>query len=60
MCVINAEYLCLGYITLKRMEYIHETAQMAKSYQDGVSQTRKTTLATLGFELSPLPKIHVV
>ena len=36
------------------MEYIHETSQLAKLYQDHASQTRKTTLATLVFELSPL------
>ena len=30
---------------LNCMEYIHESYQIAKSYQDKVSQTRKTSLA---------------
>ena len=39
--------ICFRLLTLNGMEYIHETSQMAKSYQDNVSQTRKTTLANL-------------
>ena len=42
------------------MECIHETLQMPQLYQDRVSQTRNTTLATFVLELSPLPKTYVV
>ena len=41
------------------LEYIHETLQIAKSYQEDVSWTRKTTLATLVFELPPTPLASV-
>ena len=33
-------------VLLNHMEYVHETSQMAKSYQDDKLGRRKTTLAT--------------
>ena len=42
-----------------KLYIFHETSQTAKSYRDDVSRTRKKTLATLVFELSPLPKMRV-
>ena len=42
------------------MEHIHETSHTPESHPDNVSRTRRTTLATLVFELSPLPKTYVV
>ena len=48
-----------GYIVdfvmlfLNSMEYIHETSQIAQSYRDDVSRTRKTVLANWIFELCP-------
>ena len=42
--------ICVRALTPKLyMGYIHETLQMAKSYRDDVSGTRKTTLATSVF-----------
>ena len=37
-----------------RMEYIHETSQIAKSYQEDELQTEMTTLATLVNELAQI------
>ena len=42
--------ICVRLITPKRMEYINETSEMAKSYRGDVSQARKKTLV---FELCP-------
>ena len=37
-----------------KLEYIHETSQIAKPYQDNVSRLSKSTLATLVLQLTPL------
>ena len=52
-------HVASGLYLLNPMECIFETLQMAKTYGD-VSGTGRTTLANSLFELSPLPKIHVV
>ena len=43
-------FICVRLITPKRMKYINETSEMAKSYRGDVSQARKKTLV---FELCP-------
>ena len=39
------------------MDYIHEPSQIASSYRNNVSRTRKITLTYSVFEVSPLAKI---
>ena len=43
-----------GSYLLNRMECIHETSQMAISYQDNVLRMKKTTTANFIFELTPI------